>query len=108
MTLTGEATEAILTMEIEVLTSKTGFKNFLNELDKMYLTDESSQASEAYEAFEKFLRSKGVSISDCVIKFEQLYFNTNLGGGGNFTPCWFSLNNSETVTAVTLAFCSIQ
>lgn len=51
MTLTGEATEAILTMEIEVLTSKTGFKNFLNELDKMYLTDESSQASEAYEAF---------------------------------------------------------
>ena len=24
--------------------------------------------------------------------------------GGNFTPCWFSLNNSETVKAVTLAF----
>ena len=32
------------------------------------------------------------------------------GGGGNFTssPCWYSLNNSETVKAVTLAFCSIQ
>ena len=30
--------------------------------------------------------------------------------GDNFTPppCWFSLNNSETVKAVTLAFCSIQ
>ena len=29
--------------------------------------------------------------------------------GGNFIPpCWFSLNNSETVKAVTLAFCSIQ
>ena len=32
---------------------------------------------------------------------------------GNFTPpipplCWFSLNNSETVKAATLAFCSIQ
>ena len=32
------------------------------------------------------------------------------GGVGNFTssPCWYSLNNSETVKAVTLAFCSIQ
>ena len=31
------------------------------------------------------------------------------GRGANFTlfPCWFSLNNSETVKAVTLAFCSI-
>ena len=27
---------------------------------------------------------------------------------GNFTPCWFSLNKSETVKAVTLALCSIQ
>ena len=37
--------------------------------------------------------------------------NPNLGGNGNgFTtpPCWFSLNNSETVQAVTLAFCSFQ
>ena len=36
--------------------------------------------------------------------------NPNLGeegGGGNFTPSpfWCSLNNSETVKAVTLAFC---
>ena len=30
------------------------------------------------------------------------------GGGGNFTPFWFSLNNSETVKAVTLAFYSIK
>ena len=41
------------------------------------------------------------------------FFNPNLGGGegggGNFTPpSWFSLNNSKTVKAVTLEFCSIQ
>ena len=30
------------------------------------------------------------------------------GAGGILLPCWFSLNNSETVKAVTLAFCSIQ
>ena len=36
--------------------------------------------------------------------------NPNLGGwgGGNFTtPSWLSLNNSKTVKAVTLKFCSI-
>ena len=42
-------------------------------------------------------------------------FNPNLGeewwgGGGNFapTPYWFSLNNSETVKAVTPEFCSVE
>ena len=30
------------------------------------------------------------------------------GGGEILLPCWFSLNNSETVKALTLAFCSIQ
>ena len=32
-------------------------------------------------------------------------FNPN-PRGVNFTPCFFSLNNSETVKTVTLAFCS--
>ena len=33
-----------------------------------------------------------------------------MGGGGNFTPplSWISLNNSKTVKAVTLDFCSVQ
>ena len=43
-------------------------------------------------------------------------FNPNLGeewwggGGGNFapTPNWFSLNNTETVKAVTPEFCSVE
>ena len=36
--------------------------------------------------------------------------NANLGEGmGIILPlCWFSLNDSETVKAVTLGFCSIQ
>ena len=31
-----------------------------------------------------------------------------VGGGGNFTPGWFSLNNSKMVKAVILGFCCIQ
>ena len=48
------------------------------------------------------------------IRDEKLQYdiNPNLGGGwresGIFALCWFSLNNSETAKAVTLAFCSIQ
>ena len=77
ITLTGEARQAILNMDIEKLTEKTGVNNLMGELDKMYLKDESSQAYEAYEAFQKFVRPSGMSISDYVIKFEQLYFKAN-------------------------------
>ena len=64
-------------MNIEALTDKTGVKILIEELDKMYLKDECSQAYEAYETFEKFVRPSGMSISDYVIKFEQLYFKAN-------------------------------
>ena len=40
------------------------------------------------------------------------WFNPNLEGGGVILPSpppsWFFLNNSKTVKAVTLEFCSIQ
>ena len=48
MTLTGEAREAILNMDIEKLTEKTGVNNLMAVLNKMYLKDEISQAYEAY------------------------------------------------------------
>ena len=74
MTLTGEAREAILNMDIEKLTEKSGVNNLMVDLDKMYLKDESSQSYEAYETFEKFVRSSGMCMSDHVLKFEHLYF----------------------------------
>ena len=46
----------------------------------------------------------------CDYSDAYILVDPNLGGvgGGNFTPCWFALNNSETVKAVTLTFCSIH
>ena len=40
-----------------------------------------------------------------------LFLNPNLGGKCYFyplSPCWFSLNNSEIIKAVSLEFCTIQ
>lgn len=51
-----------------MLTVKTGVKNLLIELNKMYL-NESSQAYEAHDIFEKFVRPSDMSILDYVLKF---------------------------------------
>ena len=74
MTLTGEAREAILNMDIEKLTEKRGVNNLMAWLDKMYFKDGSSQTYETYKTFEKCVRPSGMSLSDYVIKLEQLYF----------------------------------
>ena len=45
-------------------------------------------------------------------KFQDYVCNVNIkvipNLWGEFTPSWFSFNNSEMVEAVTLAFCSFQ
>ena len=46
------------------------------------------------------------SIASVKIHVESAIQRVNPNLGGNL--CWFSLNNSETVRAVTLAFCIIQ
>ena len=49
-------------------------------------------------------------LEDSSVRFRTKTLNPNLGGRGYFYHLLvlFSLNNSETVKAVTLAFCSIQ
>ena len=73
-----------------------------------------------------FTLSHGQAAVKCGFSINQQVINQNMKSeqslhrdlltviwvcGGNFTPpspcCWFSLYNSETVKAVTLAFCSI-
>ena len=52
ITLTAEVREAILNVDIEQLTEKTGVNDLIAELEKMSSINESSQAYEAYETFE--------------------------------------------------------
>lgn len=65
MTLTGEAREPILTMEIEELTAKNAAQNLKEKPDNVYLMDEN---------FDKFMWSSDMSVSDYLIKFQQLNF----------------------------------
>ena len=53
----------------------------------------------------------GISKSETVNILQKTDLTLTWVGGwveGNFTPSWFSLNNSKTVRAVTLELCSIQ
>ena len=57
------------------------------------------------------MKSKIIICHEKVNLKETNDFNSNLerAGGGVILPtCWFSLNNSETVKAVTMAFYSIE
>ena len=57
------------------------------------------------------MKSKLIIGHDKVNLKEINDFNPNLGGGSGgviLPPCWFSLNNSKMVKAVTLAFYSIE
>ena len=84
MTLSGEAREELLNIDIDVLTVKTSVKNLLTELDRGYLKDESSHAYKAYGTFEKLTRLSDMSTSNYVIKFQQSYFKAKVFPNGDF------------------------
>ena len=73
LTLSGQAREAVLGLDISKLAHDDGVKNLLDCLDEFFLKDETCSSYEAYEAFEKFVRPAAMSISDYIIQFEQLY-----------------------------------
>ena len=73
LTLSGQAQEAVLEIDIEKLKAENGVEHLVNALDELYLIDETCSAYEAYEVFEKFIRPFNMSISDFIIQFERLY-----------------------------------
>ena len=51
---TSEGKQAVRIIGVKTLSSADGLKLAIEELDKLYLEDESSPAYEAYKKFEKF------------------------------------------------------
>ena len=66
---TGEDKQAVRIRGVKTLSSANGLKLIIEELDKLYLKDESSPAYEAYKKFEKFSKLHEISLSDYVTKF---------------------------------------
>ena len=73
LSLSGQAREAVLELELDKLNDDNGVKNLLEKLDKLYLKDDTYSAYEAYERFETFSRAPSMTVSDYIIEFERLY-----------------------------------
>ena len=53
-TLSGQAKEAALELELDVTNADDGVKKLLEKLDGLYLKDSHQTAYQAYDTFEKF------------------------------------------------------
>ena len=63
LSLTGQARESVRQdVTADKLKEKTGLKNLLDCLDKLYLKDQTCSAYEIYEEFEKFVKPSDMSI----------------------------------------------
>ena len=70
---TGEDKQAVRIIGVKTLSSANGLRLIIEELDKLYLENESSPAYEAYKKFEKFSRPHEISLRDYVRNFGQLH-----------------------------------
>ena len=70
LSLEGEAQSAALRVPEEDLKSSTGIKKVLEELDKLYLKDKTTQNLMALEDLENFKKSKNMSMAQYILQFE--------------------------------------
>ena len=80
LSLEGKAKDAILDIDIDLLSADNGVKIITDKLDTLYLKDKAQMAYEAYDKFEKFRRSADMSIKDYVNEFERLLNKTKAYG----------------------------
>ena len=73
LSLSGQAREAVLELELDKLNDDNGVKNVLETLDKLYVKDDTHSAYEAYKRLETFSRAPSMTVSDYIIEFERLH-----------------------------------
>ena len=80
MSLEGKAQEAVLELDVDVITSEEGVSKIIDRLDKIYLQDTLIKKYEALDNFENYRRPPDVSVSDYILEFDKRYLKTkNLG-----------------------------
>ena len=80
LSLEGKAQEAVLELDVDVITSEEGVSKIIDRLDKIYLQDTLIKKYEALDNFENYRRPPDVSVSDYILEFDKRYLKTkNLG-----------------------------
>ena len=76
----GKAQEAVLELDVSIITSDEGVSKIIERLDKIYLQDTLIKKYEALDNFENYKRPPDVSVSEYILEFDKRYLKTkNLG-----------------------------
>ena len=73
LSLQGKARDAVRSLQIADLGKAGGFDLILQELDNVYMQDETSRAFCAFKDFYEYSRSTGEGFSDFIVSFDQRY-----------------------------------
>ena len=76
LSLKDKAKEVVKDVDVEKITTDTGFESIIDILDSVYKKDEKTYQETylAYKQFEEFKRPKEMAIKDYIVKFESLPF----------------------------------
>ena len=73
LTLQGDARDAIRSMDKDEIAKENGVDLIIQELDKVYLKDETTRAFCAFKEFVEYRRQSGVSFSKFIVEWNQKY-----------------------------------
>ena len=73
LSLQGKARDAVRSLKIDDLGKEGGFDLILQELDNVYMQDETSRAFCAFKDFYEYSRGTGEGFSDFIVSFDQRY-----------------------------------
>ena len=73
LSLEGKARDVVRDVDMDLLTSDTGYDEIIKVLDSVFLKDKNTRSYLAFKEFYNFKRTSGMSIVECVAQFEQYY-----------------------------------
>ena len=73
LSLKGKAREAVRSMDVDNMAKAGGYELIIGELDKVFLSDETSRAFCAFKEYYEYRRSSGEGFSEFIVEFEKRY-----------------------------------
>ena len=73
LALKGQARDVVRNIKPEELNKADGYKKIIDELDKVYMKDNTTQAFCAFKEFYEFKRSAGQNFSEFIVEYDQRY-----------------------------------